>query len=351
MEPAAKSCDVLVVGAGMAGLSAARGLTEAGRHVVVVDKGRGFGGRMATRRLGTAVFDHGAQYFSVRSRGFGSFVAAASEEEQAAIWSRGFPRLAASGAMELPGDGHPRWFGRPGMTAIAKRMAEGLDVQRAARVTSVAVVGGNVRLLCDDGASLEAPAAVLTPPVPQTLDLLDAGGVSLEAEERKKLEAVAYEPCFALMAVLNNPSRVPPPGGLAIDSGPIAWIADNQQKGISPLPALTIHATPSFSSEHFEDEPAEVARLLLAAAERWIDGGAAGVVEQSLQRWKFARPVSMFEAPLAVVHRQPAIVLAGDAFVGQRVEAAVTSGAAAARWLVRSETQTSGGQEETFDEQ
>ena len=59
------------------------------------------------------------------------------------------------------------------------------------------------------------------------------------------------------------------------------------------------------------------------------------MVEQSLQRWKFARPVLMFDAPLAVVSREPPIVLAGDAFVGQRVEAAVTSGAAAARWLLR----------------
>ncbi len=63
MESAGESFDVAVVGAGMAGLSAARALAEAGRQVVVVDKGRGFGGRMATRRLGTAVFYNGAQYF------------------------------------------------------------------------------------------------------------------------------------------------------------------------------------------------------------------------------------------------------------------------------------------------
>ena len=63
MDPAAESFDVAVVGAGMAGLSAARALVDAGRSVVVFDKGRGIGGRMATRRLGAAVFDHGAQYF------------------------------------------------------------------------------------------------------------------------------------------------------------------------------------------------------------------------------------------------------------------------------------------------
>lgn len=335
MASATEACDVAVVGAGMAGLSAARALVEAGRSVVVVDKGRGIGGRMATRRLGTAVFDHGAQYFSVRSRGFGGVVAEANEAGQASVWSHGFPLLDASGAMELPGEGHPRWCGQPGMTAIPKRMAAGLDVRTAKRVASVAVEGGRVVLRFDDGAVVNAGAAVLTPPVPQTLDLLDAGGVAIDAGERSRLETLTYEPCFALMAVLSKPSKVPPPGGLSVETGTIAWIADNQQKGISPLPAITIHASPAFSLEHFDDEPADVSSLLLAAAERWIDGGAASVVEQSLQRWKFARPVTMFDAPLAVVHREPPIVLAGDAFVGQRVEAAVTSGAAAARWLTR----------------
>jgi len=335
MEAEVEQCDVAVVGAGMAGLSAAAALVEAGRSVIVVDKGRGIGGRMATRRLGTAVFDHGAQYFSVRSRGFGSLIAEASAEGQAAIWSHGFPMLDASDAMELPGEGHPRWCGRPGMTAIPKRMASGLDVRTASRVAAIAVESGRVMLRFDAAPTIEAAAAVVTPPVPQTLDLLDAGGVSIEPDERARLETIGYEPCFALMAVLAKPSRVPPPGGLSLETGPIAWIADNQQKGISPLPAITIHASPSFSSEHFDDEPAEVAGRLLAAAERWIEDGAAGVVEQSLQRWKFARPVLTFHAPLAVVHRNPSIVLAGDAFVGQRVEAAVTSGAAAARWLLR----------------
>jgi renalase len=335
VELAVESVDVAVVGAGMAGLSAAGALQAAGRSVVVFDKGRGIGGRMATRRLGTAVFDHGAQYFSVRSRGFGSVVAGASEAGQAVIWGHGFPLLDASGALELPGEGHPRWCGRPGMTAIPKRMAAGLDVRTASRVAAVAVNEGRVVLRFEDGTSLQAAHAVLTPPVPQTLDLLGAGGVVVEPAERARLEAIDYEPCFALMAVLAKPSRVPQPGGLSFENGTIAWIADNQQKGISPVPAITIHASAAFSREHFDEDPAEVSARLLAAAEQWIDGGTAGVVEQSLQRWKFARPVSLFDAPLAVVHREPAIVLAGDAFVGQRVEAAVTSGAAAARWLLR----------------
>ncbi|MFM8495428.1 MAG: NAD(P)-binding protein, partial [Planctomycetia bacterium] len=47
-------CDVAVICAGMAGLCAAGVAIAAGLRVAVVDKARGVGGRMATRRLGAA---------------------------------------------------------------------------------------------------------------------------------------------------------------------------------------------------------------------------------------------------------------------------------------------------------
>jgi renalase len=69
-----------IVGAGMAGLACAEGVTRRGDDVVLFDKGRGAGGRMSTRRIATsageAYFDHGAQYFTVRDAAFGQRVEA-----------------------------------------------------------------------------------------------------------------------------------------------------------------------------------------------------------------------------------------------------------------------------------
>ena len=55
------SLDVLIIGAGMAGLTAARALVEAGCRVRVVDKGKAPGGRLASRRMGGATFDHAGE--------------------------------------------------------------------------------------------------------------------------------------------------------------------------------------------------------------------------------------------------------------------------------------------------
>ena len=68
----------IVIGAGMAGVTCARALSTAGQEVRLLDKGRGIGGRMATRRIttgwGELHFDHGAQYFTARNSSFESLL-------------------------------------------------------------------------------------------------------------------------------------------------------------------------------------------------------------------------------------------------------------------------------------
>ena len=61
---------VVVIGAGIAGLLAAQQLHSTGHEVTVLDKGKSPGGRLATRRIGAATLDHGAQFFTVRDAQF-----------------------------------------------------------------------------------------------------------------------------------------------------------------------------------------------------------------------------------------------------------------------------------------
>lgn len=59
--------DILIIGAGLAGLLAATDLQASGFHPLIVDKGRGVGGRLASRRIGSTTFDHGAQFITART--------------------------------------------------------------------------------------------------------------------------------------------------------------------------------------------------------------------------------------------------------------------------------------------
>jgi renalase len=346
----AVAADVAIVGAGLAGLTAAAELARTGRRVLVLEKSRGLGGRMATRRVGGAVCDHGAQFFTVRGDGFRRTVAAADAAGRIAQWCEGFGRAGSIGGdVAAAADGHARWRGTSGMTDLPKWIAAGIPAERctirtATRVGGIGAAGGHVRitLAADEPGAREtavsAAAAIVTAPVPQALDLFAAGGLDdvARAGELARLRGVDYDPCFALLLVLDRPSLVPPPGAIQFAAGPVAWIADNLQKGVSPLPALTVHAAGDFSRRHFDDPADDVAARLLDLARPWIDGDPATVVlERSLHRWKFALPTTILPEPAVAVSTAPPVVCAGDAFAGPRVEGAFSSGHAAAGLVER----------------
>ena len=322
MDATEQTTEVLVIGAGMAGLIAAAELQRAGRRVLVLDKGRGVGGRLASRRIDGATFDHGAQFITTRDPRFAAVLEHGRLDGTMEEWCRGF----AGGA-----DGHARWRGRPAMSAVAKYLALGLDLHLEMLVTALRRAGDRWRAETTTGRTFTAGAVVLTPPVPQSLAMLDAGGIVLALEMRTRLAAIEYTRCLAVMAVLDGPSHIPPPGGLTPADGPIAWIADNQLKGISAEPAVTIHATHAFSMEHWERNWQDSGRALLHAAAEWL---GAGIKTFQVHGWRYSKPMRVHENPCVLVSQSPPLVLAGAILAGPRVEGAALSGWAAAEAIL-----------------
>jgi renalase len=310
---------VVVVGAGLSGLLAARRLADGGVPVVVLDDRDAPGGRLATRRMGPARLDHGAQFFTTRSPEFTAVVHTWLTAGVAYEWCRGFDQPPAQP------DGHPRYAGTAGMAALASALANGLDVRLGSEVTGVDTAGGRVLVAADHG--MVAAAVILTPPVPRSLAILDAGGTRLAAPVRNALEAVSYEPTIAALAVLGGPSAVPPPGGVQLTDGPFSYIADNQAKGISSAPAVTLHASGEVSSARWDDPDHSVLTTLIGEARRWL---GRPPVAAGLHRWFHARPVVLHPERCAIVEGPVPLVLAGDAFGESRVEGAACSGWAAA---------------------
>ncbi|MCF7688936.1 MAG: FAD-dependent oxidoreductase [Cephaloticoccus sp.] len=316
-------CDILIIGAGMTGLTAAAELADNGCRVVVLDKGRGLGGRLATRRMGEASFDHGAQFVTVRTPRFARKMQAWSQAAAAREWCRGFAGV---------NDGHVRWRGEPGMTGIPKLMAASLDVRLEQQVVALRTEAGWWKVETKTGEIHRSRAVLQTAPVPQALAMLDAGDGVIEAGLRARLETIAYESCLVVMALLDQPSRVPAPGGLQLTEGPIVWLADNQQKGISIQPAVTIHASPEYSLTNWDRDRNETARELLNAAAPWLGGE---VKQFQVHGWRYSRPLTVDECGCVPLSLDPPLLLAGDAFAAPRVEGAALSGWAAAAEFAR----------------
>ncbi|MGH9134497.1 MAG: NAD(P)/FAD-dependent oxidoreductase [Ilumatobacteraceae bacterium] len=314
---------IVVVGAGLAGLTAARALNAGGHEVLVLDKGRSPGGRMATRRIGGAVFDHGAQFFTVRGEHFASQVAAWESDGLARVWCTGFTP---------GGDGYPRYVGTRGMNAIAKHVAAGLDVRCGQMVFAIRRAGAGRHgwdVVVDDGTVHAADAVISTCPLPQTFSLLFEADVDLP----RVLVADDYERTLALLTVLDGASTVPPPGGVQDADGVFSFIGDNTAKGISTIPAVTFHARAGWSEAHWDGDRTAVHTALIDAARPWI--GSANIVESQVKRWRFATPCTPWPDPCWIAP-EGSLVLAGDAFGGPRIEAAYDSGLAAAAALTAS---------------
>jgi predicted NAD/FAD-dependent oxidoreductase len=214
------------------------------------------------------------------------------------------------------------------MSGVAKHLALGIHVQIEVTLTSLRPEAHYWVATTLDGRSMTAKAVILTPPVPQSLALLDAGGFPLAPALRQRLSAIEYDRCLAVMAVLEGPSRIPPSGGLLLDSGPIASITDNQSKGISLEPSVTLQATPEFSLAHWDHDRMETGRLLLAAAAECL---GAGIRTYQVHGWRYSRPRVTDPEPCLLASSVPPLVLAGDAFGQGGVEGAAFSGFEAAK--------------------
>lgn len=329
--------DVLIIGAGIAGLTAAGALREAGAQVRVLEKSRGLGGRAATRRLHGVRVDHGAQFFTVRDERFRRHVDEWLASGDVSVWTHGVPTWSRGhGWREADPDGHPRYVCPEGMSTLGRLAGAGAEVERSARVTAVRRDDGLWTAVQDDATVRTARSLVLTPPLPQSLSVLDDRALS--GSDRSELNAVRYLPAFAIMAGYET-VRPPDAIGVRLEDHPdVAWIAVDSGKrarGARPGDASTVpyptvlvlHSTAPFAQRRFDDPHDRVAADLLDAA-RAVFPWAATPDWHDVHRWRYA----MVDAPLRQRARSvgDGLVLAGDAFGSGRVEGAFLSGLAAA---------------------
>tara|TARA_E500000178_G_scaffold344351_1_gene392469 strand:+ start:34216 stop:34815 length:600 start_codon:yes stop_codon:yes gene_type:complete len=182
-----------------------------------------------------------------------------------------------------------------------------------------------------DGGLIHARNILLTAPVPQSLEIIDRGGTYLSQDQRIRLQKLTYDPCIAVMALLEGPSKIPAPGMLVPDIDDIDWISDNMKKGVSKIPSVTIHASSDFSGTHFDEDQDEVAKKIINLSKSWL---GASVKHYMVHRWRYSKPRCVDKERFMLIQHNPTLMIAGDAFAGPRVEGAFLSGCNAAEALI-----------------
>lgn len=313
-----------IIGGGLAGLAAASTLDKLGHQVVVFDKGRGPGGRSASRRAAPFAFDHGAQYFTARDPGFRRSLKEWMDKGVVARWDGRLVSLRAGDSCPV-GGGTERFVGLPRMSALARYMAGDVDLRCRTRVGAIKHVRQGWKLSRDDGSDLgEFARLVIAMPPVQAAALIDA-----QSPLGERAAAIRMRPCWAVLLGLAEPFAVAYDGAFC-EASALSWICRDSSKPGRPLAeAWVLHASPGWSEEHLDESPELIADDLSMEVERLTGLSLPRVIHRDAHLWRFAQPESELETGV-LLDRERGLVLAGDAYFGGRIEGAYLSGVAAA---------------------
>ncbi len=302
-----REVDCLIVGAGISGLVLARRLESAGLTVLILEKSKGVGGRIATRRDGSATYDHGAQFYKVSNQAAWEIDHIWSREKLAKTWFQ------VENSIFKCADG--------GMTRLAKHLAQNLNIVLEQKVISISKTN---EVRCESGRIFKSKHIFVSSPLPQTLDILRASQIQYP----KELESINYASALVgLFEVTSTSGLLEKIKYLQNINGDIFSISNQLSKNVSLCLAYTVAMQPAWSQKHFADTDVENLQKIADAFSghlKTIDSSFT-IKKQQIKKWRFSHPITHHSTPYTVVGPSKNIFLLGDAFGGASLRGAVSS--------------------------
>jgi renalase len=323
---------VAVIGAGIAGLVAARELAGAGHQVVVLEKSRGLGGRMAARRMdGGFVLDHGLAVLDAPRDGvLARYIVDLATDDLHEVEAPGDP---------VPGRAMPdtpRLAWPSGMTRLPKAMAEGLEVVTGTRVGGIRGDGDLLEVAQDQGNALGVyDRVIVTAPGAQAADLLDHSPRG--AVRAADLRAVPYDLAVMVLAGV----AVDPPEWFAHRplTGSIAYITNESAKGRPPVDGVSpfvVRLDADASARLMEESDSAVLGEALPMLAKVLGKPASSPAWAHVKRWRYSTTRDRLDQE-ALNPEGATVLVAGDAVArGPYMEDVAGSGLWAARRIIDS---------------
>ena len=349
-QPPAPSRRVAVIGAGIAGITCARTLAQAGHQVSVFEKSRAAGGRMSTKSTEFGGFDHGAQYFTVRDARFEQ--ALAINPQLVRRWSANTVRILDEAGRVVASSLPPKeahWVATPGMSALVKDWAKPLVANGqinfetlVTRIQTDAVSRKRWQLQTEGpGAQTSVhsgfDAVVMAVPSMQAHALMLSSQIAAPCagDMLREIAKVSVSPCWTLMLAFPQAAQpalahlCPQWNAARSTHHRIAWLSRESSKpGRGSIERWTVQASPEWSTRHLEDDNERVkAKLLKAFTE--VTGIRAQPPYAEVHRWRYAQTIEPLVNSTGKSHLWDAnsgIGACGDWCLGHRVEDGFVSG-------------------------
>jgi renalase len=297
-----KHNDIIIIGAGIAGLLLAQKLKGQGIETLILEKSRGVGGRIATRRIEDLGFDHGASYVPTYSE-------CLDVVEKAQLTHK--MKFTPAGV-----------FFDGGMNQLPKSLAANLTIIREQRVLKISRSDDLWTLQTESQDTFTAKKIILTAPLPQAFELLKANGLSSTYD--REISFVEYRKClmglFAVDRPLDNLFE-------HLTSSPSFLFM--KERSLHPR-GLVVHASDYFAENHYDLPDEELLPIIKTYAQDYL-GTAFQTTASELKRWRFGLPKRVLPYPF--LEYAESLFLIGDAFQNPGIQGSVLSAIALSRSL------------------
>lgn len=317
---------IAIIGAGIAGLTAAYHLSRQGMHVTVFDKSRGSGGRLASKTLNGITWDMGAQFIEAHSPAFAKTLQHWQAKGWIDLWPVDIWQIDAQSRRPLS-DHTPRYVGTPKMTQLSRGLLSEVHAFVPATRIVEANFSGQWRLKDEAGQAFDNfDALIISTPPPQALPLLPN-----KSPWQTLIGRQVMQPCWTLL--LSFAEQLPLPFEAAsVQNSPISWLVRNSSKpDRGDQETWVIQASHDWSTQQVDSPHEQVQQALLAAFCN-LAGIKVSPETQWLHRWLYAQPAVAPEQG-ALPDMDHCMVVCGDWCQRGDIEGAWESGLAAARLI------------------
>ena len=332
--------DIAVIGAGVAGLTCAQQLHQAGYRVVVIEKSRGMGGRLATRRLQGTHADHGVCYLKPKDDCFKALITTLLDRSILQPWTDTIYELDAEGQLIAPPEANrgSRYASPTGISTIAKFLSTGLAIHLNQRVEAIRPIhqGWELQVELDGTRSGITAAAIISAiPAPQAVALLES--IPEGEEVLTRLRSIQFSACISAIAVYSpqDLSAIPWKGVTSIHDPKIGWVGLDSSKQNSPSqPVVVVQSTAAFANRHLETTDLHpIGQALLNRAAQFLEPWLATPEVLQVHRWRYAFPINPLTEPFLSANTTSPLLFTGDWCGGNRVESAFLAGSSTAKQI------------------
>lgn len=326
---------IAIIGAGLAGITAANTLKQHA-EVTIFEKSRGVGGRIATRRATPYCFDHGAQFFTIRTKEFKSFCTPMIEQGIIKSWDGNFVEIENKQITQRRSwnQDNPHYVGSPSMNAIAKYISNDLNIKLETQICSISKNNKGWSLLdIKQNTQGEYDWVIIAAPIKQAQDLLNTSSLSRPLSSSPEIEQITMQGCFSLMLGFKEPLSIGFDAALVKNEN-ISWISVNSSKPDRNKEfSLLIHSTNNWADQHIDDDRQQVLEYLCNHSSEIVGHDLTKAIHKDIHGWRYAN-IGKQRGNKFLINKETNIAMCGDWFIQGRIEAAFISGNELAKKIV-----------------